>query len=190
MADLLPFPAPPLANGLVALRAWTEQDLPFIVEACQDPAISRYSPVMPSPYGESDARAWLASQEPARRAGHRLALAIVDASSCRALGAVALSDVVLSQRRSAVGYWLAKPARGRGAASEAVRLLSAWAFDALGIGRLELFAHPENVSSRRLAKRCGFTREGLLRSHMLMRNSGERRDSCVYGLLPGELLRK
>jgi hypothetical protein len=29
--------------------------------------------------------------------------------------------------------------------------------------------------------------EGRLRSHMLIRHSGERRDSLVYSLLPGEL---
>lgn len=39
----------------------------------------------------------------------------------------------------------------------------------------------------RVAERCGFRYEGRLRSHMLVRHSGERRDSLIYGLLPGEL---
>jgi RimJ/RimL family protein N-acetyltransferase len=36
-----------------------------------------------------------------------------------------------------------------------------------------------------VAERCGFTREGLLRSHM--RFKGARRDTLVFGLLDGEL---
>jgi RimJ/RimL family protein N-acetyltransferase len=36
-------------------------------------------------------------------------------------------------------------------------------------------------------ERCGFTREGVLRSYLRKRNSDERRDAVVYGLLPHEL---
>ena len=49
------------------------------------------------------------------------------------------------------------------------------------------FTHPENVASQRVAERRGFVRESVLRSHMLMRNSGQRRDSVIYGLLPHEV---
>ncbi|MEA2254476.1 MAG: hypothetical protein QOG35_521 [Solirubrobacteraceae bacterium] len=186
MADELAMPDPPLANDVVALRAWSEGDIPFIVTACQDPLIERFTAAIPSPYGETDARAWLASQEPARRAGRSLELAILDASSAAPLGAVALSSMDLRHRRSGMGYWLAEHARGRGIATEAVRLLAGWALGVLRLDRLELMIHPENIASQGVAERCGFKREGLLRSHMLKRNSDERRDSLVYGLLPQE----
>jgi len=80
-----------------------------------------------------------------------------------------------------MGYWLTERARGRGIATDAVRLLAGWAFGVLRLDRLELMIHPENTASQPVAERCGFTREGFLRSHMLKRNSGERRDSVVYG---------
>ena len=66
-----------------------------------------------------------------------------------------------------MGYRLAEPARGRGVATEAVRLLAGWALGVLRLERLELMIHPENTASQRVAERCGFKREGLLRSHML-----------------------
>jgi len=72
--------------------------------------------------------------------------------------------------------------------SRAVRLLAAWAFDDLHLARLQLTTDPENRASQRVAERCGFRREGHLRSHMLVLHTGQRRDSFVYGLLPGELL--
>jgi hypothetical protein len=96
MGDELPMPDPPLANDVVALRAWSERDVPFIVAACQDRLIERHTAAIPSPYGEADARAWLASQEPARRAGRSLELAIVDASSNEpALGVLRLERLEL-----------------------------------------------------------------------------------------------
>jgi len=53
--------------------------------------------------------------------------------------------------------------------------------------RLTLLTDPANTPSQRVAERCGFQREGQMRSHMVIRQSGERRDALVYGLLPGEL---
>nr|BFE33169.1 hypothetical protein GCM10010200_054200 [Actinomadura rugatobispora] len=94
-------------------------------------------------------------------------------------------DVDLDQERAAVGFWLASRARGRSVATRTLRLLSRWAFDQLAVARLELTCAPDNVASQRVADRCGFVREGVLRSHM--RFQGERRDTVVFSLLPGEL---
>jgi RimJ/RimL family protein N-acetyltransferase len=189
MGAELPVPEPPLRNDVVALRPWSERDIPFIVAACSDPLFERFTAAIPSPYDEADAREWLASLEPARRAGRSLELAIVDASSGAPLGAVALSNVDLGHRRSGMGWWLAPAARGRGAATEAVRLLAGWALDALAIERLEAMIHPGNAASQRVAERCGFVREGLLRAYMRKAKRAERRDMVVFGLLPDELRR-
>ena len=55
----------------------------------------------------------------------------------------------------------------------------------LGLARLELTCGPDNEASQHVAERCGFCREGLLRSHVPFK--GTRRDSVIYSLLPGEL---
>ncbi|WP_280316962.1 GNAT family N-acetyltransferase [Nocardia wallacei] len=75
--------------------------------------------------------------------------------------------------------------RGQGAATRAVRLLSRWAFAYLDLSRLELTCAPDNLPSQRVAERCGFLREGILRSHMAFQ--GGRRDTVVYGVVPGDL---
>ena len=59
-----------------------------------------------------------------------------------------------------VFYWLAAEARGRGYATKAVRLISDWAFETLELERLELYAHPDNTASQRVAERAGYIREG------------------------------
>jgi RimJ/RimL family protein N-acetyltransferase len=51
--------------------------------------------------------------------------------------------------------------------------------------RLELTRGPDNEASQHVAEHCGFSREGLLRSHVPFK--GARRDSVIYSLLAGEL---
>ena len=55
----------------------------------------------------------------------------------------------------------------------------------MGWRRTRAACGPENLASQRVAERCGFTREGVLRSHVPFK--GGRRDSVVFSLLPGEL---
>jgi len=55
----------------------------------------------------------------------------------------------------------------------------------LGLARIELTCGPDNEASARVAGRCGFVREGVLRSHMAFK--GGRRDTVLFSLLPGEL---
>lgn len=101
------------------------------------------------------------------------------------LGGASLYDVDLGQARSGIGYWLVPEARGRGAATHTVRLLSGWAFRELGLKRTELTCGPDNSASQRVAERCGFVREGVLRSHLVFKDG--RRDSVIFSLLPAEL---
>jgi RimJ/RimL family protein N-acetyltransferase len=63
--------------------------------------------------------------------------------------------------------------------------MAGWAFAALGVARLELTCGPDNAASQRVALRCGFVREGVLRSHMQFKCG--RRDTVMFSLLPGEL---
>jgi RimJ/RimL family protein N-acetyltransferase len=184
MAEL-PLPDPPLRSDSLALRAWSTADMPAVVAACQDPAIARFAAAVPSPCSEADARVWLATQEPARRAGLRLELAIVNLESDDLLGSIALSSVEREHGRAMVSFWVAPEARGQGVAAVALRLLAGWAFGSLRLTRVELFIEPDNAASQRVAEGCGFVREGLLRSRWV--SKGRRRDSVVYGLLAGEL---
>ena len=151
--------------------------------ACQDPEIAHWIPFVPSPYTRAHAeeylRACLATE------GDRHPFAIVDPRDEELLGSIDMG-VNSYGYRGHVGYWVAAPARGRGICTAALRLISEWALDALGLQRLELITDPDNRASQRVAEKVGFQREGTLRAH-LRHPDGRVRDSVLFSLLPGEL---
>ena len=177
-------PVPALADDVVLLRPWREADVPAQLAAFSDPFFVLFSDW--APRTEADALAYLAAHEQARRRGEQIELALVEPHDENVvLGGGSLNNVDLPERRAAIGYWLAPNARGRGVATHAVRLIAGWAFRDLQLARLELTCGPDNRASQRVAERCGFTREGVLRAHTPFK--GARRDTVVFSLLPSEL---
>lgn len=183
-------PAEPLIDGPTALRAWRDSDLEGLVAAGRDREISRWTRV-PYPYGPADARAYLLQRHDSLHAGTAAPFAIVAAVDLdQLLGSISLMRFSWKHARAEVGYWLAEEARGQGHVTRAVRLITAWGFTSLSIERIDLMAAAENPASQRVAERCGFTREAVLRSYLLGRDG--RQDMVAFGLLvtdparPGE----
>jgi [ribosomal protein S5]-alanine N-acetyltransferase len=94
------------------------------------------------------------------------AVAIVDVHDGRFVGTAQFYRSAPCIHGFELGYIVHDPAdRGRGRASEAVRLFADHLFEALpDVFRLQLIIEAWNVPSWKLAERCGFVREGLLRS--------------------------
>jgi RimJ/RimL family protein N-acetyltransferase len=86
-----------------------------------------------------------------------------------------------------IGYWLRSSARGQGLMTRAVRLLSAWGVDELGLTRINWAAVVGNEASRRVVQSCGYRYEGASRRGLLQR--GRRLDAWIGGLLAEELIR-
>lgn len=81
-----------------------------------------------------------------------------------------------------LSYLLYSPAhRGRGIATEAVRLLSDHLFASTATHRIRLVIHPQNLASRRVAEKAGFTREGVMRG--AWRRGGVQHDVELWSRL-------
>lgn len=160
----------------VALRAWRPDDADAIVEACNDPLIARYLPLIPSPYTRDAA---LALIEKGRGGEH---LAVVDAATDRVLGAIGF--IPRGDAIAELGYWVAPWARRRRVATTAVQLLCAQLFKEQ-MQRLYLQATLTNDASQRVAIAAGFQREGIARGGDRDRTGG-RRDTVVWARLAGD----
>jgi len=162
------------------LRRWRPTDIPVLTEICQDPDVHRFTRV-PSPYRETDAKSFLTVQERGWLDGSQAAFAIVGASDVTdVLGSIDLRFG--PDARGEIGYLVAAPARGRGVATRAVRLVSDWAFAEYRIARIEILVHPDNLPSLRVAEDAGYVREGVLRDRIV--GDRDRYDGVCFSLLP------
>ena len=82
-----------------------------------------------------------------------------------------------------IGYWCRTRFSGQGYNTEAVRAISALAFDTLGARRVEIRCDPSNGPSARVARRAGFRLEGELRNEALG-TDGVLRNTLVYAAIP------
>jgi ribosomal-protein-alanine N-acetyltransferase len=146
----------PEAGGgdLVVLRQWTVADAEWYAAAVTgDQVIQRFT-AEPATVTAEEVRAAIAEllAGPHGAAGFLIA----DAVTGQRLGNIALT---YKDGVGDVSYWLAGYARGRGAATEALRLFSNWAFAALRLSELRLWAHADNHGSRGVAERVGYVRD-------------------------------
>lgn len=117
-----------------------------------------------------------------------LTIAIFAAGDGRFLGGTGLHRISWRDGTFEIGYWLRKSAEGRGYMREAVRTLTACAFEQLGARRVAITCDERNARSRRVAERLGFVPEGRLRNTILD-PYGRPRNTLVFALIPEDYAR-
>jgi RimJ/RimL family protein N-acetyltransferase len=172
-----------LTDGRIRLKPLAPSHSDGVRVLLDDPATQEFTRV-PVPVPDDFADGWIRRYEEGRAEGTRVGFAIVEADG-GFLGLALVPEIDHEASTAELGYVVTPAARGRGVATAALRLLSEWALGELGALRLELRISVGNVPSIRVAERCGYTREGVLRSVYLKR--GVREDVEVWSLLPGEL---
>ena len=134
---------------------------------------------------EQLARKWWTEHAELWTRGEGRHLAIVESGTDALLGGINFHNIRPDHRRAEVGFWLAPWARRRGIGSAAVAAACRWAFDNWQLVRIEMTTLPDNAGSLALARKIGFTREGLLRGRNFER--GKQVDIVMLGVLAGEL---
>ena len=106
----------------------------------------------------------------------------VDKATGALIGKGGLHSINWEVPKFEIGYWVRTSMANRGYCTEAVNALIAFSQQQLGAKRLEICSDPRNGKSRRVAERCGFTLEGILRRNM-RDPFGGLRDSCMYAIV-------
>jgi RimJ/RimL family protein N-acetyltransferase len=161
------------------LREYREDDVPRLCSLADDAEVWRgVTDLFPRPYDEAAARRWLARQ---RGVDPPCNLVLAGPEGLMGGVGVVLADVPNFAHDGELGYWVGRPYWGRGLATAAVRAFMAWAAPAHGLSRFTVRAFGNNPASVRVAEKCGFRREGVLRQ--AARKHGETFDLFVYGLV-------
>ena len=181
MRERLPLDGLPLRDDAVMLRLFEVSDATAISVACRDPEIARWT-FMPDELTVPQAKEWIQRAYDALKRAHSLRLAIMDNKDEEFLGQIGIGRLNWEQQVGEVFYWLAAPARGRGAAARAVRLVTDWAFSTLNLARLEIIVDPRNDASQHVALAAGYTRECVLRSYQRFKDG--RMDAVMFSRLP------
>jgi RimJ/RimL family protein N-acetyltransferase len=170
-----------LRTDRLVLRSYRPADADAVYRACQDPAIQYWITAIPVPYTREVARTFVEETTVRDVAdGRGWAVAIeADGELVGSTGVYTRTDGRLGPE---IGYWVAPWARGKGYASEAARGLAEWAL-ARGASRVHLFADVRNTASLAVARRAGFTQEGVVRSCLEYRD-GTRGDAALFARLP------
>lgn len=81
----------------------------------------------------------------------------------RAAGSIGYNIIDWPNRKTDIGYWLGAEFLGRGLMTKACRALVEHAFSELRLNRVEIYCAVDNLRSRRIPERLGFTEEGTHR---------------------------
>jgi ribosomal-protein-alanine N-acetyltransferase len=158
--QVIAYPDPPLRTDFVALRRWERADLPLVQCSAEDHELV-VGTTLPDPFTPDAGLAFIERQWSRAENEEGLSLAIQDARSGEAVGCVTL--MLRRNQVADLGYWLVRPARGRGIGSATVALLVPWALRELDVEAVEAFVHPDNEASRRVLTKCDFTAQGSAR---------------------------
>jgi RimJ/RimL family protein N-acetyltransferase len=111
--------------------------------------------------------------------GEGVAWCIADPRDDRCLGSISLDGLNGYAKRGEIGYWAHPDARGRGIATEAVRMVTRHARNS-GLARsLMIRCARGNLASRRVAERAGYTKVGVQPTSEPLRD-GHLADLVLY----------
>ena len=145
--------------------------------------------VLLSPKSEQEAEALVQELAADWAAGNCYFLGAWDKTTGEFVAQVYIGVVNRDTPEFEIGYIADVDHEGQGYVTEAVKTALGFVFDHLHAHRVSLRCDTSNTRSQRLAERCGFTREGLLRQ-VRRQPDGSFSDALIYGLLRGEWVGK
>ena len=118
-----------------------------------------------------------------REIGTRYTFTIIDKATGNIAGSSSYLNIFLNDLRLEIGFtWLGAPYRRTGLNRACKQLLLQYAFEILGMQRVEFKTDSLNMRSRNALKGIGAIEEGILRSHST-RHDGYRRDSVYFSII-------
>ena len=176
-----------LINERLIVRPFREEDVSRLYEAVRE-SIAEVSPWLSwchRDYSIEESREFIDSRVQAAESGDWYSFGVFAKDTERFLGGVGLNFINRVHRMGNLGYWVRTSDTGRGIATEAARSMARFAFEQVGLHRVEILAAITNIPSQRVAAKTGAVREGILRKRLLI--GGVSQDAMLFSLIPEDL---
>lgn len=122
-----------------------------------------------------------------REEDKRYAFGIFLTETDQLIGDISLFEVQRGPHQKCIlGYSMDQAHNGKGYMSEAIQLVMKFAFEEVGLVRIEAGVMPRNIGSMRVLEKAGFQREGIARK--LLEINGEREDHVLFAMLAEDYL--
>jgi ribosomal-protein-serine acetyltransferase len=173
-----------VSDDTVLLRPFRLENVQETFNAVQE-SLTDLKPWMSWAYDDyslNDTREFIRITRARWQEGTLFAFAILDAKSGVVLGGCSLSHIHPIYHLCNLGYWVRSSRRGRGIAGRATLLAARYAFEEVGLVRVEIVIALANQASIRVAEKVGATYEGILRNRMVV--GSDVFDARMYSLIP------
>lgn len=172
-----------LITERLILREWAMGDIEDIVDGLNNIEVSKWLAYIPCPYTLEDAAAWVRSCEENKASYH---FAIVLKESGKVIGGTSLESISKLHGTARGGIWLNANYHGNGYGVEAWGSRIEFAFETLGLRRLENGFFEGNLASQKMQEKFGYVIEGKRRKAYRCMADGEYKDEIMTGLLKEE----
>jgi RimJ/RimL family protein N-acetyltransferase len=175
-----------LEDDFVLLRPLLESDIENLLEfSINEPDTWNFSLVRAN--GKENLIKYIQLALKAKENGTEFPFIVFDKKLGKYAGSTRFYDINLAFKTLQLGYtWYGKDFRGTGLNKHCKFLLLQFAFETLGVERVEFRADNTNQRSIAAMKSIGCKVEGVMRNHMPTLGSEERRDSIILSIIRSE----
>lgn len=164
------------------LRQYRIEDAQDVVEGLNNLNVSKWLAFVPYPYTLNDAIDYINKSIETKAYN----FAIVLKSENKVIGAVQLNNISKVHGTAGGGIWINEKYHGYGYGTEAWGARIKYAFEKLGLRRLENGYFKENISSWKMQEKFGYKNEGIRRAKFISMATGKIEDEYITGLLKEE----
>lgn len=164
------------------LRQYRLSDIDDLVEGLNNINVSKWLAFVPNPYTKEDAYDYIKKSIDE----NLFNFAIVLKSENKVIGSTQLSNISDVHGTAGGGIWINEKYHGHGYGTEAWGARIKFAFEVLGLRRLENGYFKDNISSFKMQEKFGYKNEGIRRKKFKSMATGKYEDEYITGLLKEE----
>ena len=164
------------------LRQWNKNDISDIVEGLNNINVSKWLAGAPFPYTIEDAKSFVQKTID----NDLYNFAIILKKENKVIGGTQITNISYDNGTAGGGIWINEKYQGNGFGTEAFGARIKYAFEILGLRRLENGYFKGNEKSHQMQLKFGYKDEGIRRKRFLSKATGNLEDEYITGLLKDE----